>query len=123
MAFILGVGSYSSDTRGPFLMKLWGCIELTLTFCIVDFFTSGRMSKPEVGFPHTISVLFRYEILPADRENDLESNELCINIGETGNTGENRKWAFPIRYRYYFGTKFHLIIEKTIWNLMSYGII
>ena len=93
MAFILGVGSYSSDTRGPFLMKLWGCIELTLTFCIVDFFTSGRMSKPEVGFPHTISVLFRYEILPADRENDLESNELCINIGETGNTGENRKFS------------------------------
>ena len=86
----LGVGSYSSDTRGPFLMKLWGCIELTLTFCIVDFFTSGRMSKPEVGFPHTISVLFRYEIVPGDKENDLESNELCTNISRTGNTGKNR---------------------------------
>ena len=55
--------------------------------------TSGRKSKPEVGLPHTISVLFWHEILPDDRENDLESNELCINIGETGNTGENRKFS------------------------------
>ena len=90
MAFILGVGSYSSDTRGPIWMKLWGCIELTLRFCIADLFTSGRMSEPEMGFPHTITVLFRYEILPDDRENDLESNKPCTNIGKTGNTGKNR---------------------------------
>ena len=55
---------------------------------MVIFLTSGRKSKPEVGLPHTISVLFWHEILPDDEENDLESNELCINIGETGNTGE-----------------------------------
>ena len=41
MAFILGVGSYSSDTRGPIWMKLWGYIELTLKLCIVIFSTSG----------------------------------------------------------------------------------
>ena len=40
MAFILGVGSYSSDTREPIWMKLWGCIEFTLKLCIVTFFTS-----------------------------------------------------------------------------------
>ena len=74
-------------------MKLWGCIEFTLRLCIADFFTSGRMSEPEVGLPHTISVLFWHEILPDDKVNDLESNELCINIGETGNTGENRKFS------------------------------
>ena len=93
MAFILGVRSYSSDTRGPIWMKLWGCIELTLRLCNVIVSTSGRKSKPEVGLPHMISVLFWHEILPDDKENDLESNELCINIGETGNTGENRKFS------------------------------
>ena len=41
MAFILGVGSYSSDTRGPIWMKLWVCIELVLKLCIVTFLTSG----------------------------------------------------------------------------------
>ena len=41
MAFILGVGSYSSDTRGPIWMKLWVCIELALKLCIVTFLTSG----------------------------------------------------------------------------------
>ena len=55
---------------------------------MVIFLTSGRKSKPEVGLPRTISVLFRYEILPGDKENDLESNELCTNIGGTGNTGK-----------------------------------
>ena len=82
-----------SDTRGPIGMKLGGCIELTLRLCNVIVSTSGRKSKPEVGLPHTISVLFWHEILPDDKENDLESNELCINIGETGNTGENRKFS------------------------------
>ena len=38
MAFILGVRSYSSDTRGPIKMKLWGCIELALRLCIVKFY-------------------------------------------------------------------------------------
>ena len=90
MAFILGVRSYSSDARGPILMKLWGCIELTLRLCIVEFLTSGRKSKPEIGLPHTISVLFQHEIFPADKENDLESNTPRIKIGETGNTGKKR---------------------------------
>ena len=93
MAFILGGTFRISDTRGPIGMKLWGCTELTLRLCIVIFSTSGRKSKPEVGLPHTISVLFWLEILPDDKVNDLESNELCINIGETGNTGENRKFS------------------------------
>ena len=48
MAFILGVGSYSSDTCGPIWMKLWGCIELTLKLCIVTFLTSGLASETEV---------------------------------------------------------------------------
>ena len=93
MAFILGVLPMISDTSRPIGMKLWECIEFTLKPCIVIFSTSGRKSKPEVGLPHTISVLFWLEILPDDKVNDLESNELCINIGETGNTGENRKFS------------------------------
>ena len=90
MAFILGGTFRISDTRRPIRMKLWGYIELTLKLCNVIFSTSGRKFKPEVSFPHTILVLFRREILPDDRENDLESNELCTNIGETGNIGKNR---------------------------------
>ena len=50
MAFILGVGSMISDTRGPIGMKLWGCIELTLRLCIVKFSTSIFDAKPEVGY-------------------------------------------------------------------------
>ena len=87
---ILGLIFRISDTRGPIGMKLWGYIELTLRLCNVIFSTSGRKSKPEVSLPHTILVLFWHEILPDDRENDLESNELCTNIGKTGNTGKNR---------------------------------
>ena len=90
MAFILGVGSMISDTRGPIGMKLWGYIELNLRLCNVIFSTSGRKSKPEVSLFHTILVLFRHEILPDDRENDLESDKPCTNIGKTGNTGKNR---------------------------------
>ena len=90
MAFILGVGCKIPDTRESIWMKLWGCIELTLRLCNVIVSTSGRKSKPEVGLPHTISVLFWHEILPDDKENDLESNELCTNISRTGNTGKNR---------------------------------
>ena len=93
MAFILGVLPMISDTRRPIGMKLQGCIGFTLKLCMVIFLTSGRKFKPEVGLTHTISVLFWHEILPDDKENDLESNELCINIGETGNTGENRKFS------------------------------
>ena len=37
MAFILGVGRNSSDTRGPVWMKLWGCV--TLQLCNVIFST------------------------------------------------------------------------------------
>ena len=81
MAFILGVGCKISDTSGPISMKLWGSIELTPRFSNVIFLTSGRKSKPEVSLPHAISVLFRYEILPGDRENDLQSNEPCTDIG------------------------------------------
>ena len=90
MAFILGVGCKISDTRRPIWMKLWGSIELTLTFSNVIFSISGRKSKPEMSLPHAISVLFRYEILPDDLKNDLESKKPCTNIGETGNTGKNR---------------------------------
>ena len=90
MAFILGVIFRISDTRGPIGMKLWGYIELTLRLCNDIFSTSGRKSKPEVSLFHTILVLFRHEILPDDRENDLESNELWTYICKTGNTGKNR---------------------------------
>ena len=90
MAFILGVIFRISDTRGPIGMKLWGYIELTLKLCNIIFSTSGRKSKPEVSLPHTILVLCRHEILPDDRENALESNELCTNIAKTGNTGKKR---------------------------------
>ena len=31
MAFILGVGCKISDTHGSIWMKLWGCLELTMT--------------------------------------------------------------------------------------------
>ena len=37
-----------------------------------------------------LSVLFRHEILPDNRGNDLESNELCTYLGKTGNTGKTR---------------------------------
>ena len=81
---------------------------LTLRLCIVIFSTSGRKSKPEVGLPHTISVLFQHEILPADKENDLESNTPRIKIGETGNTDKN---GFPrfIRYDTYIYRFFEVI--------------
>ena len=73
MTFILGGTFKISDSRGPIGMKL-------LRFYIVIFSISGRKFKPEVGLPHTISVLFRHEILPDDKENDLKSYELCTNI-------------------------------------------
>ena len=73
-------------------MKLRGSIELTLK-CNVIVLSSGWKSEPEVLLPYTIFALFGHDILPDDKENDLESNELCINIGETGNTGENRKFS------------------------------
>ena len=100
MAFILGVGSTISDTRGPIGMKLWGYIGLTLKLCNVIFSTSGRKSKPEVSLFHTILVLFRHEIFPDDRENDLESNVLCTNIGKTGNTGKNRFFVIFTKIRF-----------------------
>ena len=48
-------------------------------FCRLDGVLRWK-SKPDVSLPPSISVLFRYEILPTDSENDLESNELWINI-------------------------------------------
>ena len=58
MAFILGVGSYSSDTRGPIWMKLWGCIELTLKLCIVTFLTSGLDLKTgNWNFPENPTII------------------------------------------------------------------
>ena len=58
MAFILGVGSYSSDTRGPIWMKLWGCIELSLKLCIVTFFTFGLDLKTENwNFPENPTIV------------------------------------------------------------------
>ena len=88
MAFILGGTFKVSDTRGPIEMTLCGYIELTLKLCNVIFSTSGRKSKPEMDLPHTISVLFWFEILPDNEENVLETNELWNNIGETVNTGK-----------------------------------
>ena len=41
-----------------------------------------------MDLPHTISVLFWFEILPDNEENVLETNELWNNIGETVNTGK-----------------------------------
>ena len=105
-------------------MKLWEYIELTLRLCTDIFSTFGRKSKPEVSLPHMILVLFRHEIIPVDRESDLESNELCYYIGKTGNTGKNRILVKITKtgYWYYFGTKFYQMIEKTIKNRMSYVI-
>ena len=100
MAFILAGTSKISDTRDPIGMTLWGYIELTLKLCNVIFSTSGRKSKPEMDPIWTISVLFWYEILPDDKQNDLESNELCYNIGQTGNTGKNRFFMISTFYRY-----------------------
>ena len=58
MAFILGVGSYSSDTRGLIWMKLWGCIELTLKLCIVAFFTTGLDLKTgNWNFPENPTII------------------------------------------------------------------
>ena len=116
MAFILGGTFRISDTRGPIGMKLWEYIELTLRLCTDIFSTFGRKSKPEVSLPHMILVLFRHEIIPVDRESDLESNELCYYIGKTGNTGKNRILVKITKtgYWYYFGTKFYLMIEKMI---------
>ena len=76
-----------SDTESIW-MELWGLTGLTLKLYNVILLTSGRKSKPEVGLPHTILVLFRYEILPDNEENDLETNELWNNIGKTLNTGK-----------------------------------
>ena len=54
-----------------------------------------------MGLPHTILALFRYEILPGDKENDLESNELCTNIGKTGNSGEKTFFViFALKHVY-----------------------
>ena len=49
MASILGVRRRISDTSGPIWMKLWGCIEFTLTLCNVIFSTSDFDLKPEIG--------------------------------------------------------------------------
>jgi len=58
MAFILGVGSYSSDTHGPIWIKLWGCIELTLKLCIVTFLTSGLDLKTgNWNFPENPTII------------------------------------------------------------------
>ena len=58
MAFILGVGSYSSDTRGPIWMKLWVCIELALKLCIVTFLTSGwDLKTGNWNFPENPTII------------------------------------------------------------------
>ena len=49
MAFILGVGSYSSDTLGPIWMKLWGCIQLDLGYRL-SYPLPVWTWKPKVGF-------------------------------------------------------------------------
>ena len=61
-------------------------------------------------------LLFRHEILPDDRENDLESNELCTYIGKTGNTGKNLILVKITKNRFYRYSRFH-----RYW-LMAYSI-
>jgi len=81
MAFILDGTFKILDIRGSIGMKLRELIELTVIFS-----TSGRKSRPKVSLPNTLLVLFRHENLPDDKENDLESNKLCTNLGKTKNT-------------------------------------
>ena len=86
MVFILDGTFKILDIRGSIGMKLREFIELTLKLCTVIFSTSGRKSRPKVSLPNTLLVLFRHENLPDDKEHDLESNELCTNLGNTKNT-------------------------------------
>ena len=59
----------SSYTRGPILMKLWGCIELTLNCCNVNFSSTFRF-RPQTG-----SELFfknrKLNVSEPEVENDL----------------------------------------------------
>ena len=86
MAFILDGTFKILDIRGSIGMKLSEFIELTLKLCTGIFSTSGGKSRPKVSLPYTLLVLFRHENLPDDKENDLESNKLCTNLGKTKNT-------------------------------------
>ena len=81
MAFILDGTFKILDIHGSIGMKLREFIELTVIFS-----TFGRKSRPKVSLPNTLLVLFRHENLPDDKEHDLESNELCTNLGNTKNT-------------------------------------
>ena len=41
--------------------------------------------------PSTYAIgIILLRILPDDKEKDLELNELCYNVGQTGNTGKTR---------------------------------
>ena len=74
MAFILGVRSYSSDTRGPIWMKLWGCIGLTLRLCNVEFLISGSDPEPEVArFPITSYMFYEKNISEGDIETKVDT--------------------------------------------------
>ena len=44
-------GTFFSEMAGPIRMKLGGCIQFTLGYCVVIFSTSGPEVKPEVGLP------------------------------------------------------------------------
>ena len=79
MAFILGVRSYSSDTRGPIWMKLWGCIGLTLRLCNVEFLISGSDPEPEVArFPITSYMFYEKNISKGGIETKVDISKVDI---------------------------------------------
>ena len=63
MAFILG-GTFKNLGHPTDWDGTLGVLRVDPEIYNCIFSTSGRKSKPEVGLPHTILVLFRHEILP-----------------------------------------------------------
>ena len=59
-----------------------------------------------------IPILFRHQILPGVIKRHFESIGPSLDIGETGNTGENRKFA-DFHYNDYFSSLLSPIIRKT----------
>ena len=49
--FVYVCGTIFSEMADPIKIKLGGCIQFTLGYCVVIFSTSGPEVKPEVGFP------------------------------------------------------------------------
>ena len=68
----------------------------------IIFLTPGQKSKSEVGLPHATSVLFQYDVLPGDKINDLQSNEIYNDIGKTWNSGKNGFDRYLRFHKYWF---------------------